>query len=112
MVGASPGISPVRRSPVPVRTVGGPHAAVRLLGLLMVVLWFVGHFQTSRRFVADPGPWYRHEKCFSFSDMPAAARRSHFEIRLIKKADEHVTLPKFNAARSTRQTRHTGSPRV
>ena len=45
-----------------------------------VVLWFVRNFQTARSLAADPGPWYRHKKNFSFSDMLAAARRSHFRV--------------------------------
>jgi len=47
-----------------------------------VVLWFVRNFQTARFLAADPGPWYRHKKYFSFSDMLAAARRSHFRVAL------------------------------
>lgn len=45
-----------------------------------VVLWFVRNFHTARFLAADPGPWYRHKKNFSFSDMLAAARRSHFRV--------------------------------
>jgi len=45
-----------------------------------VVLWFVRNFHTARFLAADPGPWYRHKKDFSFSDMLAAARRSHFRV--------------------------------
>lgn len=78
----------------------------------LVVLWFVRHFHTARRFVAEPGPWYRHKTCFSFSDMLAAARRSHFKVRFMKDPYEHGTLPKFNIARSTRQTRYTGNAKL
>ena len=78
----------------------------------LVVLWFVRHFKTARRFVVEPGPWYRQKKCFSFSDMLAAARRSHFKVRFMKEACEHGALPKFNVARSTRQTRHTGNAKL
>jgi len=46
----------------------------------LVVLWFVRHFQSTRLFVVDPGPWYRHKNNFSFSDMLAASRRSHFRV--------------------------------
>lgn len=72
----------------------------------LVVLWFVQNFQSTRLFVADPGPWYRHKKNFSFSDMLAAARRSHFRVTFLKEAGKHGTLPKFNHARSARQTWH------
>jgi len=70
----------------------------------LVVLWFVRHCQTARHFVLERGPWYRQKKCFSFSDMLAAARRSHFKVRFVKDACEHSTLPKINAARFTRHT--------
>ncbi len=72
----------------------------------LVVLWFVRNFQTARHFVSDPGPWYRHKKSFSFSDMLAAARRSHFKIRFVKEVSQHDALPKFNSARSTRHTKY------
>lgn len=78
----------------------------------LVVFWFVGHFKTARSLVADRGPWYRQKKGFSFSDMLAAARRSHFKIRFMKEASEHGTLPKFNDARSTRQTKHTENAKL
>ncbi len=78
----------------------------------LVVLWFVRHFQTARCFVAAPGPWYRHKKHFSFSDMLAAARRSHFKVFFMKEASQHGTLPKFNVARSTRQARHTENAKL
>ena len=81
-------------------------------GYSLVVLWFVRHFQTARRFVAEPGPWYRQKQCFSFSDMLAAARRSHFKVRFMKEPWEHGALPKFNVARSARQTRHTGNAKL
>lgn len=78
----------------------------------LVVLWFAGNFRTARLLVADPGPWYRHKKCFSFSDMLAAARRSHFKVRFMKEAFDHGTLPKFNIARSARQTKYTESAKL
>jgi len=77
-----------------------------------VVLWFVRHFRTARCFVAHPGPWYRHKRCFSFSDMLAAARRSHFKVCFMKEASQHGALPKFNVARSTRQARHTENAKL
>ena len=45
-----------------------------------VVLWLVRNFHTARFLAADPEPWYRHKKSFSFSDMLGAARRSHFRV--------------------------------
>jgi hypothetical protein len=78
----------------------------------LVVLWFVRHFHTARLFVADPGPWYRHKKNFSFSDMLAAARRSHFNLVFMKEACQHGTSLKIKAARSTRQRRHAGNAKL
>jgi hypothetical protein len=72
----------------------------------LVVLWFVCHCKTARGLVVAPGPWYRQKKCCSFSDMLAAARRSHFKVRFMKEPSEHATLPKFNVARSARQTKY------
>jgi hypothetical protein len=78
----------------------------------LVVLWFVRHYKTASSLVAVRGPWYRQKKCYSFSDMLAAARRSHFNVRFMKEASEHGTLPKFNAARSTRQTKFTKNAKL
>ena len=72
----------------------------------LVVLWFVRNFKAARCIVADTGPWYRHKKNYSFSDMLAAARRSHFRIAFLEEPRHHGSLPKFYAARSTRQERH------
>ncbi len=43
-----------------------------------VVLWFVRQYSTAKNLVADPPPWYGKKKSFTFFDMLAAARRSHF----------------------------------
>lgn len=39
----------------------------------LVVLWLVGQIKSARRLIDDTGPWYRHKKRFSFSDMLSAA---------------------------------------
>lgn len=53
-----------------------------------VVLWFVDHFYTAKDLVADPPPWYCQKSNYTFSDMLAAARRSHFSIRISAEARE------------------------
>jgi hypothetical protein len=67
-----------------------------------VVLWFVDQFHTAKNLVADPPPWYRHKSNYTFSDMLAAARRSHFSIRVSEDARETNELRNNRAARCPR----------
>nr|WP_041285877.1 hypothetical protein [Desulfomonile tiedjei] len=71
-----------------------------------VVLWFVGQFVTAKNLVADPAPWYCRKKSFTFSDMLAAARRSHFSLRIYSKASRINKFEKLNGPRSTRGLDH------
>jgi hypothetical protein len=71
-----------------------------------VVLWFVQQFTTAKALVADPAPWYCQKKSFSFSDMLAAARRSHFSLRIYSKAAQINKFEKINSPRSTRGRDH------
>ncbi len=73
----------------------------------LVVLWFVRQFATARNLVADPAPWYRQKKNFTFSDMLAAARRSHFSIPISSEACDTNNLAKINRTRHTRGFDHT-----
>jgi hypothetical protein len=77
-----------------------------------VVLWFVRQFSTAKNLVAAPAPWYRQKKSFTFSDMLAAARRSHFSIGISAKAWEINTLPKIHHTRHTREFDHTRSAKL
>jgi hypothetical protein len=77
-----------------------------------VVLWFVRQFPTARDLVANPAPWYRQKKNFTFSDMLAAARRSHFSLRISANASESNTLHKSDQPRSARGFRYTGSAKL
>ena len=72
-----------------------------------VILWFVRRFSTAKNLVAEPAPWYRQKKNFTFSDMLAAARRSHFHIGISSKPREINALPKFNKTRCARHIDHT-----
>jgi hypothetical protein len=77
-----------------------------------VVLWFVQQFSTAKNLVADPAPWYRQKKNFTFSDMLAAARRSHFSLGISSKATEINALQKTRQTRSTREIDHTRSTKL
>ena len=43
-----------------------------------VVIWFVSQFRTGMDLLLDRAPWYSKKRNITFSDMLAAARRSHF----------------------------------
>jgi hypothetical protein len=73
-----------------------------------VVLWFVSQFSKARTLVSDPAPWYRHKKNFTFSDMLAAARRSHFSLRISSEACETNELKIIHQPRRPRGFKHTG----
>jgi hypothetical protein len=72
-----------------------------------VVLWFVQQFSTAKNLVAEPPPWYRQKKNFTFSDMLAAARRSQFSLGIYAKAGEIKALPKIKQTRHQRGIDHT-----
>jgi hypothetical protein len=77
-----------------------------------VVLWFVQQFYAAKNLVADPAPWYRQKKNFTFSDMLAAARRSHFSIGISAKAIEINASPKIKQTRHTREIDHKRSAKL
>jgi hypothetical protein len=56
------------------------------LAYSFVVLWFVQQFSTAKDLVAEPATWHGRKKNFAFSDMLAAARRSHFSLGISPKA--------------------------
>jgi len=70
----------------------------------LVVVWFVEQYRGGASLSFIRAPWYPHKKDISFSDMLAAARRSHFTALSSCESAYTQTLPKFNPARSTRQT--------
>jgi len=67
----------------------------------LVVLWFVGQFRAGKDFLFCRAPWYP-KKHITFSDMLAAARRSHMTTRFLVDHGLECHSPKFNNARSTR----------
>jgi hypothetical protein len=69
----------------------------------LVVAWFVEQYRRGATLSFIRSPWYRQKKDISFSDMLAAARRSHFASTFLCKSAQMQTLPKFTPARSTRQ---------
>jgi len=71
-----------------------------------VVLWFVRQFASTRKLVTDSPPWYRQKKSFTFSDMLAAARRSHLSLRISSEPCYRNKLEKINQPRSPRQYQH------
>jgi len=77
-----------------------------------VVLWFVRQFSAAKNLVAQPAPWYRQKKDFTFSDMLAAARRSHFQLRISSEASNANDLQKINQPRYTRGLDHARSAKL
>ena len=77
-----------------------------------VVLWFVRQFSTAKDLVAEPAPWYRQKKDFTFSDMLAAARRSHFHLRISSEARDTNTLQNINQPRHARGLDHARSAKL
>jgi DDE superfamily endonuclease len=77
-----------------------------------VVLWFVRQFSTAKNLIAEPAPWYSQKKDFTFSDMLAAARRSHFSLRISSEAGQSKTLTKIDQPRCSRGLKHTGSAKL
>jgi len=77
-----------------------------------VVLWFVRQFATAKNLVAQPAPWYRQKKDITFSDMLAAARRSHFRLRILSEACDINDLRKINLPRNTRGLDHARSAKL
>jgi hypothetical protein len=78
----------------------------------LVVIWFVRQFRSAKHLVATPAPWYRQKKHLTFSDMLAAARRSHFSPRFLEEVRQNNELPKTNPARQTRGYEYTGSAKL
>ena len=77
-----------------------------------VVLWFVREFSAAKNLVADPAPWYTKKRNFTFSDMLAAARRSHFSVGISPKVGEINTLRKIEQPRYARELDHARSAKL
>lgn len=72
-----------------------------------VVLWFVRQFSQRKRFVIATGPWYGQKVNVSFSDMLAAARRSHFAVEFLTEAIQNKPITINIQTRSTRGIEYT-----
>lgn len=72
----------------------------------LVTLWFVRNLKAAQHLVNDPAPWYRNKKSYTFSDMLAAARRSHFSEVISSTAFDINELQKINKPRYPRRSKH------
>ena len=68
----------------------------------LVVVWFVSQLRQGKDLVFVRPPWYRKKTHITFSDMLAAARRSHFRPVFSDEQSQNRHLPKINLARSVR----------
>jgi hypothetical protein len=68
-----------------------------------VVVWFSAQSRTGKDLVLRSAPWYS-KRNVTFSDMLAAARRSHFTPGISRDPSEHRNNSKFNTHRLTRRT--------
>ena len=68
-----------------------------------VVVWFVDQFRTGRDLMVRTAPWYS-KRHITFSDMLAAARRSHFIPGISRDPSEHHNNSKFETRRFTRRS--------
>jgi hypothetical protein len=65
-----------------------------------VVVWFVNQFRMRKDLLLSAAPWYI-KKTITFSDMLAAARRSHFNAGISRDPSEHRSASKINTKRFT-----------
>jgi hypothetical protein len=68
----------------------------------LVILWFAEQFQRGKDFLFQRAPWYP-KKNITFSDMLAAARRSHMSRGIMVDPGPEQKRPKFNPPRSPRR---------
>jgi hypothetical protein len=68
-----------------------------------VVAWFVDQFHTGKDLLLPTAPWYS-KRNVTFSDMLAAARRSHLIPGISREPGEHRNNSKFGTHRSTSRT--------
>jgi hypothetical protein len=67
-----------------------------------VVVWFVDQFRMGKDLLIRPAPWYS-KRTITFSDMLAAARRSHFTPGISREPRKQHSSPKITPARFTRR---------
>jgi len=69
----------------------------------LVVVWFVTQFRMGKDLFLQRVPWYFRKRNITFSDMPAAARRSHFDHRISRDHGKRENTTKITLPRSTRE---------
>jgi hypothetical protein len=73
-------------------------------GYSLVVIWFVVQLRMGKDLLIRRAPWYFRKRNTTFSDMLAAARRSHFAPVISREPGLRARLPKNTSARSQRET--------
>jgi hypothetical protein len=68
----------------------------------LVVVWFVTQFRSGKEFFFQRAPWHK-KTSITFSDMLAAARRSHFSTGILVECGSGQDKTKINSARSPRR---------
>jgi hypothetical protein len=68
----------------------------------LVVVWFVGQFRMGKDLMIRTAPWYS-KRHVTFSDMLAAARRSHFIPGISRDPSKHCNNSKFDTHGFTRR---------
>lgn len=61
----------------------------------LVVIWVVTQLRMGKDFLVQRAPWYARKRKTTFSDMLAAARRSHFASGISRDPTQHVAHPKI-----------------
>lgn len=72
----------------------------------LVVVWFVSQLNHGKYPVFLRPPWYRNKTHITFSDMLAAARRSHLRPIFSDEESQNRDLPKINHTRSPRESEY------
>jgi hypothetical protein len=73
----------------------------------LVVMWFVGQYEQAKNLLTPCAPWYRRKTNITFSDMIAAARRTHIAPVFLTEARSHKRSHKIQSARSPREPPNT-----
>jgi hypothetical protein len=70
----------------------------------LVAIWFVGQLRLGRDFLIQRAPWYLGKTNVTFSDMLAAARRSHFAQTISREPKKHANKAKNLSIHSPSQS--------
>jgi hypothetical protein len=75
----------------------------------LLVVWFVSQFRMGKDLLVPRAPWDLRKKNITFSDMLAAARRSHFTSKVSR---DHGKQQNLTKAIPVRYTSETGFPKM